>query len=64
LAQTNLIGIVKEYIPYYDEDYSRQNQSLRVIFEDNSGLAVAHPVDHINQTISVYFKGIKKNNDE
>jgi len=60
MNQAYLIGIVKEYIPYYDEAYSQQTQSLRVIFEDNSGLASAHPIDYIDQTILVHINGESK----
>lgn len=48
-----LIGIVKSYIPYVDRVYSLQTKSLRVTFEENSGLAAVHPVDFIQETINL-----------
>ena len=47
-----LIGIVKSYVPYRDIAISEQTKNPRVIFEENSGLAVVHPTDFIIETIS------------
>ena len=47
----NLIGIVASYIPYRDIAVSKQTGNVRVIFEENSGLAEAFSVDCIDETI-------------
>lgn len=46
-----LIGIVQAYVPYDDVAFSAQTGRPRVIFEENTGLAAAHPVDCIIETI-------------
>lgn len=46
-----LIGIIKSYIPYQDIAISQQTKRLRIIFEENSGLSLVEPVDHILETI-------------
>ena len=52
--QSNLIGIVKSYIPYQDIAVSKQTGRPRVIFEENSGLATVHPVDYIDEIIDAH----------
>ncbi len=47
-----LIGIVQAYVPYQDVAVSAQTGRPRVIFEENAGLAAAHPVDFIEETIA------------
>jgi len=51
-----LIGIVLAYVPYRDEAVSRQTGKTRVIFEENSGLAMVHPVDFIDQAIDEHIR--------
>ena len=46
-----LIGLIRAYVPYQDVAISLQTQSPRVIFEENSGLASAHPIDCVTATI-------------
>ena len=46
-----LIGIVKSYLPYRDIAVSPQTGKARVIFEENTGLTLVEPVDHIIETI-------------
>jgi S1-C subfamily serine protease len=46
-----LIGIVSGYIPYSDVAVSAQTGQTRVVFEENSGLAVVYPVDVIEEAI-------------
>jgi S1-C subfamily serine protease len=46
-----LIGIVSGYVPYHDVAVSAQTGQTRVVFEENSGLAVVYPVDVIEQAI-------------
>jgi S1-C subfamily serine protease len=57
VKQSFLIGMVKEYIPYYDNAYSSQTGNLRVSFEDNSGLTSVIPMDYINETIKAHLLG-------
>jgi S1-C subfamily serine protease len=49
--KAGLIGIIKSYIPYQDIAISQQTNRPRVIFEENSGLSLVEPVDHILETI-------------
>lgn len=50
-TSAGLIGLVKSYIPYRDVAISQQTGRPRVIFEENSGLSLVEPVDHILQAI-------------
>jgi hypothetical protein len=49
--RASLVGIVKAYVPYRDVAISQQTGQTRVIFEENSGLALVHPIDYINNAI-------------
>jgi S1-C subfamily serine protease len=51
IEKCSLIGLVKSYIPYRDVAISQQTGNTRVVFEENSGLTVVEPVDHIVQAI-------------
>jgi S1-C subfamily serine protease len=46
-----LIGIVSGYVSYTDVAVSAQTNRIRMISEENSGLAAAFPVDAIDRTI-------------
>lgn len=48
---SKLIGLVKSYIPYEEEAISVQTGKTRIIFEENTGLTLVEPVDHIIETI-------------
>ena len=50
--KASLIGLVAAYVPYRDIAVSQQTGNVRVVFEENSGLAEAYSVDCIDQTIS------------
>lgn len=52
-SKSRLIGIIKSYIPYTDVAISRQTQMPRITFEENSGLSLVEPVDHILQAIEM-----------
>jgi len=56
ITHSNLIGVIKSYIPYQDIAVSQQTNRPRVIFEENSGLSLVEPVDHIIQTIEEDLK--------
>lgn len=60
----NLIGIIKSYVPYQDIAISAQTRRPRVIFEENSGLASAHPVNFIEDIVFYDLNGLDlvKNN--
>lgn len=53
-----LIGIIKSYISYQEVAFSQQTNKPRVIFEENSGLSLVEPVDHILETIIENEKNI------
>ncbi len=59
LSQADLIGIVKSYVPYQDVAISQQTRRPRVIFEENSGLAMVIPVDFVMETVEIVFSTIK-----
>src|SRR5207248_3194180 len=46
-----LIGVVAGYLPYQDVAISQQTQNPRVVFEENSALAVVYPVDAIEEAV-------------
>jgi hypothetical protein len=54
--QAFLIGIVHAYMPYNDVAISQQTQRPKVIFEENSGLALVHTIDAIEETIKEQMK--------
>ncbi|HMM56068.1 MAG TPA: serine protease [Rudaea sp.] len=51
-----LIGIVKSYVPYRDVAISQQTGNPRVIFEENSGLALVETVDSIRNTVEMCYQ--------
>ena len=44
-----LLGVVKSYVSYQDVAVSQQTSRPRVTFEENTGLATAHPIDLVAQ---------------
>ncbi|MDN5199932.1 serine protease [Fulvivirgaceae bacterium BMA10] len=59
-TRAELIGIVKSYIPFREIAVSQQTLEPRIIFEENSGLTLVEPVDHILETIELAEKSVKK----
>jgi S1-C subfamily serine protease len=53
-------GIVRSYLSYQDVAVSTQTQRPRIIFEENSGLAAAIPVDFIRQTIRHHLQMLRR----
>lgn len=53
-GRADLVGIVGAYLPYLDVAVSEQTGRRRVLFEENTGLSVVHPVDCINDAISAH----------
>jgi hypothetical protein len=58
IQKSELIGIVKGYVPYVDEAVSLQTQQTRITFEENSGLAAVESVDSIIETVELAEKRI------
>jgi len=56
IKRAALIGIVKSYVPYKDVAISQQTGKPRVIFEENSGLALVETVDNIVSTVNYCFQ--------
>lgn len=56
INQTWLLGIVQGFLPYVDEAKSAQTGKTRVIFTENSGLALVHPMDYVEEVINIYKK--------
>ncbi len=50
-SHSKLIGIIKSYIPYTDIAYSLQTQKPRITFEENTGLTIVEPIEHVIETI-------------
>lgn len=46
-----LVGIVKSYVPYRDVAISQQTGNPRVIFEENSGLALVETTDNVKSAV-------------
>lgn len=59
IQKSSLIGIVKSYVPYKDVAISQQTGNTRVIFEENSGLALVETVDSIKEAIQECEKLLK-----
>jgi len=52
INEEHLIGLVSEFISYPETAISMQTKRPRVIFEENSGLAIIVPVDAITELLS------------
>jgi S1-C subfamily serine protease len=59
-----LIGIVKSYVPYREAAVSQQTGEVRVIFEENSGLAAVHPIDFVEETVQECLNVMKARKEE
>jgi S1-C subfamily serine protease len=59
ILKSDLIGIVKAYIPYKDVAISQQTHNPRIIFEENSGLTAVESVDSIMETIRLAERRLK-----
>jgi S1-C subfamily serine protease len=55
VSKPGLLGIVSSYLSFKDTAVSRQTGHTRVVFEENSGLAVVVPIDFILETIESCF---------
>ena len=51
IKKAYLIGVVVKYIPYRDVAVSQQTGQVRVVFEENSGLARVLPIDFVQEAI-------------
>lgn len=49
VSTSYLIGVIKSYVPYRDVAVSAQTRHARVVFEENSGLAAAVPIDFVER---------------
>ncbi|MFH2117152.1 MAG: serine protease [Bacillota bacterium] len=58
ITTTNLIGIVHSYIPYQDSLQSVQTGRIVSTTQENSGLALVHPVDRILETVNEELKRV------
>lgn len=52
INEEHLIGLVSEFISYPETAVSIHTKRPRVIFEENSGLAIIVPVDAITELLS------------
>ena len=55
----SLVGMVSGYLPYQEVAVSAQTGAVRMVFEENSGLARIVPVDMINETICTAIEKLK-----
>jgi S1-C subfamily serine protease len=51
VSRAYLLGVVSKYVPYRDVAISTQTLQTRIIFEENSGLAIVVPVDNLIEMI-------------
>jgi hypothetical protein len=51
-----LIGMILSYQPYNDIAVSAQTKQLRVVFQENSGLAEVLPIDRVDEAIEAWRK--------
>ncbi|MEC7640984.1 MAG: serine protease [Nitrospinota bacterium] len=58
VIKPGLVGIVAGYLSYRDTAVSQQTGKTRVVFEENSGLAVVIPMDYVLETIEVCFSAM------
>lgn len=63
LSTANLLGMVQAYVPYQDVAFSRQTNRPRVIFEENSGLALVIPVDRIVEVGDMAFEALRRRSE-
>jgi S1-C subfamily serine protease len=52
---SHLIGVVRGYLPYNDVAISQQTGQVRMISQENSGLAEVLPMDYVDETIKAYL---------
>jgi S1-C subfamily serine protease len=50
-ASANLLGVVSGYVPYRDIAVSQQTGMTRIVFEENTGLAVVVPIDYVTEIV-------------
>jgi len=55
IPAANLLGIVAAYLPYTDVAISAQTKRPRIVFEENSGLAIVFPVDSIMDVVNATY---------
>ena len=55
-----LIGVVRAYLPYTDIAISQQTKQIRMVSQENSGLAEVVPMDYITETIKAFNDADKK----
>jgi hypothetical protein len=53
VVKSNLIGIVASYVAHQDFAVSSQTGRVRVVFEENTGLAEIYPVDAIRDVVEI-----------
>lgn len=58
--EAKIIGIVKSYLPYEDVAKSTQTRMERIRFQENSGLASAHPADLIRETVDLAYRRVSR----
>jgi hypothetical protein len=63
-VKANLIGIIAGYVPYQDVAISPQTKTVRVIFEENSGLTVVYSVNCINEAIEGLEKSVSSDSPQ
>ena len=56
ITEIKLLGIVHSYYPYEETLVNTQTNEIVEIRSENSGLALAHPVDYIKETVLLDLK--------
>lgn len=63
IMRSLLIGMVSSYIPYEEIAISEQTGRRRMVFQENSGLAVVVPIDVIQETVDYVLSNPEKDNE-
>ncbi len=59
VGKAAFIGIVAGYLTFRDSAISHQTGAVRMIFEENAGLAIVHTVDQVIETVERCFKSAR-----
>lgn len=60
ISRSALLGIISAYIPYNEALISAQTGDIVQVNQENSGLAIAHPVEFIRQLIDQEMEKFKR----
>lgn len=53
---TRLLGVVKDYLLHEETAISTRSREERLLYTENSGLAIVHPMDYVEEVINIHKK--------